>query len=140
MTPTKAECIELELDSVNVGNDIVVSYNNNFDETNPLGDGEGLICVYPCSGIECENKTLPCGDPIPPNCVTTDSAGEAVFKTDGSPSQVPRPVLTFLQADGSENTCFTFILFRNEDAIPEIMCCTDVNIRFAASTCPNPNT
>ena len=121
MTPTKASCVEVNKNNYNEGEDIVVSYNINFNEVDPLIDG--LICIFPCNEA-CEDVTLSCGNPAPDNCAKTDNTGELVFKNDGS-SHYPRPVTPFIQADGSINRCFKAIVFRNEGATPVAQCCSD---------------
>ena len=121
MTPTKASCVEVNKNNYNEGEDIVVSYNINFNEVDPLIDG--LICIFPCNEA-CEDVTLSCGNPAPDNCAKTGNTGELVFNNDGS-SQYPRPVTPFIQADGSINRCFKAIVFRNEGATPVAQCCSD---------------
>jgi len=48
MTPAKAACIEINDNLYAEGTDIVVSYNINFDEADPLFV-DGLICIYLCN-------------------------------------------------------------------------------------------
>jgi hypothetical protein len=125
MTPTKASCVEVNKNAYAEGEEIVVSYNINFNEVDPLIDG--LICIFPCNNDDaCEGMTLSCGKPAPDNCAKTDSTGELVYTNAGS-SQFPRPVTPFLQADGSTNRCFKAIVFRNnEDATaPVAQCCSE---------------
>ena len=113
MTPTKASCVEVNENNYAEGDDIVVSYNINFNEANPLL--AGLICIYPCSNIDCEDMTLACGNPAPTNCANTDLTGEHVFTAQ-----------TSMQADGSTNRCFKAVVFRNEaGTTPAAQCCSE---------------
>jgi len=113
MTPTKAACVEVKEKNFAVAEDIVVSYNINFNEADPLL--AGLICIYPCSNIDCEDMTLTCGNPAPDNCANTDSTGEHVFMANPS-----------MRDDGSTNRCFKAVVFRNEaGSTPAAQCCSE---------------
>jgi hypothetical protein len=112
MTPTKTACVKVDEPFYNEGADIVVSYNINFNEADPLLDG--LICIFPCSDIVCEVMPLKCGNPAPANCVASDSTGEHVFKANQS-----------MNNDGTMNSCFKVIVFGNEGPTPVPQCCSD---------------
>ena len=129
MAPTQAVCVAVDKPQYPYGDEILVSYNINFNPVDPLLDG--WICVYPCDVTDYfDTRYWECGN-APGNCWKADSTGEFVFN-DAS-SLYPWPVSPFVQPDGSINDLFKAVVFRNvpvsggspADTVPVEECTSD---------------